>query len=119
MNAMTSCRVFASFRATWKPGASVCVVMTSGGYPGAFETSKPIRGLPAASANGVVFHAGTRREGANYYTSGGRVLGITATGADLSRALSSCYDICSIVAFDGAHFRRDIGKQASQHVSAD
>jgi phosphoribosylamine--glycine ligase len=95
----------------WKDGASVCVVMASGGYPGSFETGKPIQGLQEVGAiPGVeVFHAGTRREGLTYYTSGGRVLGVTAVASSLGVAVRVCYEAVSKIHFDGAHYRADIG----------
>src|SRR5713101_2578677 len=94
----------------WKQGASVCVVIASGGYPGDFETGKRVEGLAEASAvpGVVVFHAGTRREGANYYTSGGRVLGVTAAAPDLEAAIRTCYDAVGRIRFEGAQFRSDI-----------
>ncbi len=100
-------------RASWKPGASVCVVMASGGYPGDHQTGKRIEGLAEGQAvkNVVVFHAGTRMEGSSYYTSGGRVLGVTATGQDLEAAIRSCYEATSKIRFEGAHCRSDIGAQ--------
>src|SRR5262249_26027686 len=72
----------------WKPGASVCVVLASGGYPGKFAAGKHITGLTTIDSNtGVeVFHAGTRLEGSVVATSGGRVLGVTAADASLERA---------------------------------
>jgi phosphoribosylamine--glycine ligase len=100
-------------RAAWRDGASVCVVMASAGYPGNFETGKRLEGLQAAQelADVVVFHAGTRREGENYYTSGGRVLGITALGPNLEVAIRRSYEATSRIHFDGAHHRTDIGAQ--------
>ncbi len=100
-------------KAGWKQGASVCVVMASGGYPGDFQTGKRIEGLAEASAvpGVVVFHAGTRREGSNYYTSGGRVLGVTAAAPDLEAAIRACYDAVGKTRFEGAHFRTDIAAQ--------
>lgn len=94
----------------WKQGASVCVVMASGGYPGDFQTGKRVEGLAEASTvpGVVVFHAGTQREGANHYTSGGRVLGVTAAAADLEAAIRTCYDAVGRIRFEGAHFRSDI-----------
>ena len=96
--------------AHWKRGASVCVVMASGGYPGDFQTGKRVEGLAEASAvpGVVVFHAGTRREGTNYYTSGGRVMGVTAAATDLEAAIRTCYDAVGRIRFEGAHFRSDI-----------
>jgi phosphoribosylamine--glycine ligase len=75
---------------TWRPGPSVCVVLASAGYPGAYETGKEIRGLE---------------------TSGGRVLGVTASGADLPAAIAAAYEGVRHVQFDGMHYRRDIGKK--------
>src|SRR5229473_5736 len=78
----------------WKAGASVCVVMASGGYPGSFETGKMITGLAEASAlpDVAVFQAGTKREGDSVVTSGGRVLGITGTADSLSLAIHKAYE---------------------------
>ena len=100
-------------KASWKSGASVCVVMASGGYPGTFETGKRIEGLESVRGLGdvVVFHAGTRIDGANYYTSSGRVLGVTATALTLGTAIHNCYEVVSKIRFEGAHYRKDIGAQ--------
>src|ERR1700730_5380096 len=94
----------------WHPGASVCVVMASGGYPGNYTTGKEVEGLEkAASMPGVsVFHAGTRREGAKYYTSSGRVLGVTAVGETLEAARRAVYEAVRSVRFSGCHYRTDI-----------
>ena len=101
----------ANVKPAWKPGASVCVVIASGGYPGDFETGKPITGLEAAAKTGaVVFHAGTSRDGDKFVTSGGRVLGVTACGETLSMSLRVSYDACSNIAFERAHYRSDIAK---------
>jgi phosphoribosylamine--glycine ligase len=99
------------FDAIWKPGASACVVMASGGYPGAFETGKKIEGLQEAEARSgaKVFHAGTKRDGLSYYTSSGRVLGVTAAGDDLPAALAKAYSAVECIHFEGAHYRHDIG----------
>lgn len=95
----------------WKPGASACVVLASGGYPGKFETGKEILGLNEAGriAGVRVLHAGTRREGEKFVTSGGRVLGVTATGASLDAALQKAYEAAGKIKFEGMHYRRDIG----------
>ena len=98
----------------WSPDAAVCVVISSGGYPGTFEAGKKIMGLEdAARLEGVkVFHAGTsKREGA-YYTAGGRVLGVTARAADLRTALDRVYAAVSKIGFEGAHYRKDIAARA-------
>ena len=94
----------------WKPGASVCVVMTSAGYPGKFETGKEICGVEHAEALGVVvFHAGTRMAHGRLETSGGRVLGVTASGTDLDSAIDTAYEAVKCIEFEGMHYRRDIG----------
>ncbi len=105
-------------------GASVCIVIASGGYPENPQTGKAISGLDAAArvSGAVVFHAGTRRDGDNYYTSGGRVLGVTATGSDLATACHTAYDAASKIKIDGSFYRKDVGapkatKQAAAEVS--
>jgi phosphoribosylamine---glycine ligase len=98
----------------WSPDASVCVVMSSGGYPGTFEVGKRIDGLEVANdIEGVrVFHAGTSKRDGVYYTSGGRVLGVTARARDLRTAVQRAYEACGKIAFDGAHYRKDIAARA-------
>jgi len=99
----------------WKTGASACVVLTSGGYPGKFETGKKIDGLTTAERiTGVrVLHAGTKLAGDAVVTNGGRVLGVTASAASLKAALVSAYEAAAKVHFDGMHYRKDIGAQAT------
>jgi phosphoribosylamine--glycine ligase len=99
----------------WSNDASVCVVMASGGYPGAFEAGKKIRGLDEAGAiEGVkVFHAGTSKRDGEFYTTGGRVLGVTARAPELETAVQRAYEACGKISFDGAHYRRDIAGRAS------
>jgi phosphoribosylamine--glycine ligase len=103
----------------WRKAPSVCVVMAAKGYPAKPETGQVIKGLETV-ANGVkVFHAGTRKEGANYYTSSGRVLGVTASGADLATAVRDCYAEVSKIQFDGAHYRTDIaGRDLKRGLTA-
>jgi phosphoribosylamine--glycine ligase len=98
----------------WKPQASVCVVIASGGYPGNYEKGKPIRGLDdAAKLSGVkVFHAGTALKDGHIVTNGGRVLGVTALGKDLKDAQTAAYAAVEKICFDGLQFRRDIGAKA-------
>ena len=98
----------------WKSGASACVVLTSGGYPGKFEMGKEIRGLREADqVRGVkVLHAGTKCDGDKIVTSGGRVLGVTAAGATLDEALGAVYEAAQKIHFQGAHYRKDIGAPA-------
>lgn len=95
----------------WRPGASVCIVLASGGYPGRFEGGKPIEGLTSSENNrGVkILHAGTKLERGIVVTSGGRVLGVTASGRTLGAALSSAYRGASKIHFEGLHYRKDIG----------
>jgi phosphoribosylamine--glycine ligase len=97
----------------WKSGASVCVVLTSGGYPGKFEIGKRIEGLTSITKDtGVeVFQAGTRQERDSVITSGGRVLGVTAAGDSLEAALTMTYQAVAKIHFDGMHYRKDIGAQ--------
>ena len=98
----------------WSSDASVCVVMSSGGYPGTFEQGKRIDGLDeAATVAGVkVFHAGTSKRDGAYYTAGGRVLGVTARAADLQTAVAGAYEACGKISFAGAHYRKDIAGRA-------
>jgi len=98
-----------------KPGASACVVLASGGYPGKFEGGKRINGLTALNnISGVkVLHAGTKLSGGSVVTSGGRVLGVTAAGSTLEEALTRAYDAASKIHFDGMHYRKDIGAHAA------
>ena len=93
----------------WKAGAAVCVIAASGGYPESYETGKPIGGLGEAAREAVVFHAGTRLQNGVFLTAGGRVLGVTATGANLGEARERAYRATREVSFEGMHFRRDIG----------
>jgi phosphoribosylamine--glycine ligase len=98
----------------WSNDASVSVVMSSGGYPGTFETGKKISGIEAAEKlDGVrVFHAGTTKRDGEYFTSGGRVLGVTARAGDLTSAIGRVYQAVSAISFEGAHYRKDIGARA-------
>jgi len=98
----------------WSQDPSVCVVMSSGGYPGTFEQGKRIDGLEEAGAlEGVkVFHAGTSKRDGVYYTAGGRVLGVTARARDLETAVERAYAACGKIMFAGAHYRKDIAARA-------
>lgn len=95
----------------WKEEAACCLVLASGGYPGKYQTGYPISGLAAAGETATVFHAGTRKaEDGNILTNGGRVLGVTATGATLDEAISSSYISAKHISFTDMHFRTDIGR---------
>lgn len=98
----------------WKSDASVCVVLASGGYPGEYQTGKPISGIEEAEKlPGVtVFHAGTAEKDGRLVTAGGRVLGVTALGADIPAAIARAYEAVGKICFDGVHFRKDIGRKA-------
>jgi phosphoribosylamine--glycine ligase len=96
----------------WQPDPTVCVVLASGGYPGSFPTGKPIHGIPDAEATGAtVFQAGTKLDSTGLVTNGGRVLGVTASGATLASAIDNAYRGVDKVAFDGMHYRTDIGRK--------
>ena len=98
----------------WKPGASACVIASSGGYPGTFQTGYEIGGLPGAAeiADVQVFHSGTALVGGSVRTSGGRVLGVTAAAPTLQGALDHAYEAMNRIHFEGMYFRRDIGHRA-------
>ncbi|MBK8274254.1 MAG: phosphoribosylamine--glycine ligase [Nitrospira sp.] len=99
----------------WSREAAVCVVMTSGGYPGAYQQGMVIAGLPAtaaASSASVVFHAGTALRDKDIITAGGRVLGVLGLGSTLSEAQREAYRVVNTISFEGCHFRTDIAHRA-------
>lgn len=98
----------------WSDKSCACVVIASGGYPEKYETGKEISGLDekGQSPLAYVYHAGTKLENGKYYTAGGRVLGVTATGADLREALDKAYKAVDAITFEKAHHRNDIGQRA-------
>ena len=98
----------------YKSEPCVCVVMAAGGYPGAYQKGKEIRGLKVAAGvpDAVVFHAGTELKNGRVMTSGGRVLGVTALGKDLKSAVDRAYQAVGKIGYDGAMFRRDIAAKA-------
>jgi len=102
----------------WTPDPCVCVVMVAGGYPGSYAKGDRIHGLDKAArlTNTVVFHAGTEfadgRSGA-VVTSGGRVLGVTATGNTIENAARQAYQGVLKITFDGAYYRNDIAHRAT------
>jgi phosphoribosylamine--glycine ligase len=109
-----------SSKLRWKGGASVCVVMASGGYPGKFESGKRIEGLTGVTkiAGVKVLHAGTQRDEGAVLTNGGRVLGITAVGPSLEAALAAAYAAAEQIRFEGMHYRKDIGAHATKLKAA-
>ena len=98
----------------WDERPAVCVVMASKGYPGPYEKGLRIEGLAEARRlpDVKVFHAGTRREGEQVLTDGGRVLGVTALGGSLAEAQRRAYEAVALIKFPGAFYRRDIGSRA-------
>jgi phosphoribosylamine--glycine ligase len=94
----------------WDERAAVTVVLASGGYPGKYETEKPISGLEdAAKLDAIeIFHAGTRRANGQIMTAGGRVLAVTALGATIEAARTRAYKAVSRIHFEGCHYRRDV-----------
>ncbi len=98
----------------WSKDPSVCVVLASGGYPGTSQSGKKITGLDQAAKieGATVFHAGTSYRDGDFYTAGGRVLGVTARAADLTTALARVYEAVDRIHFEGMHYRKDIAARA-------
>ena len=96
----------------WHARSAVCVVLTSKGYPGPYESGTTIQALNASTPETLVFHAGTKHQDGKIVTAGGRVLGITGIGPDLAMARQRAYDTVSKIRFDGCHFRTDIAYRA-------
>ena len=103
----------------WDRRACVCVVMSSGGYPGDYEKGKEILGLESTKGakDAVVFHAGTSKQGQKIITAGGRVLGVTALGDGIENAIKNAYQYVDQISFDRCFFRRDIGAKALKRLS--
>ena len=103
----------------WDKRSCVCVVMSSGGYPGEYEKGKEISGLKDAEKikDTVVFHAGTKKEDGKIVTSGGRVLGVTSLGNGIEKAIEQVYNAVDKINFERCFFRRDIGAKAFKWVS--
>lgn len=99
---------------SWSPSSCLCVVVASGGYPGAYRKGLPISGLEAAAAvpGAMVFHAGTELVDGRVVAAGGRVLGVTAMGDTLAEAARRAYQAVGCLRFEGMHYRRDIGARA-------
>jgi phosphoribosylamine--glycine ligase len=94
----------------WKADPSVCVVLAAAGYPGSVRTGDAIAGVDQVQA-ATVFHAGTKLDNNVLVTSGGRVLGVTASGATLDLAIGNAYENVRKIHFDGMHYRKDIGQK--------
>ena len=94
----------------WKSGSAFCVVAASGGYPDSYQKGKEISGIDRAEAQGAtVFQAGTKLDGSQLVTDGGRVLGLTALGKDFAEAVAIAYDAIKLIQFENMYYRRDIG----------
>lgn len=103
----------AGYTPKWSDEPAVCVVMASGGYPGAYEKGYPISGLAAAERSGaIVFHAGTAAVDGRIVNAGGRVLGVTAKGADIAAAIGNAYQAAEEISWRDCFFRRDIAHRA-------
>lgn len=102
----------------WEGKAAVCVVLAADGYPGQYKKGEVIYGLTetAQLADTLVFQAGTTKKNDQIVTNGGRVLGVTALGADIKEAIKNAYKATEIVGFNGAHKRTDIGKKALKYL---
>lgn len=100
-----------------KKSSAVVVVLASKGYPDEYEIGKEIFGLQEASAEAVIFHAGTKKEESKILTAGGRVLGITTVGNGLQEAIANAYSAVKKISFEGAYFRTDIGKKGLKYLS--
>jgi phosphoribosylamine--glycine ligase len=98
----------------WAKEPSACVVIAAKGYPDAPETGKTIAGTEALKGlpDVALFHAGTARKDGALVTVAGRVLGVTALGANLDGAIQRAYEAVAKISFDGMHYRRDIGRKA-------
>jgi phosphoribosylamine--glycine ligase len=94
----------------WRDDVAVTVMLASGGYPDAYETGKPIRGLDDVDANVIVFHAGTKLDArGDLVTNGGRVLAVTALAPTIREARDIVYSNIQRISFEGMQYRRDIG----------
>ncbi|MBN1141114.1 MAG: phosphoribosylamine--glycine ligase [Deltaproteobacteria bacterium] len=104
----------------WHPQTAVCVVMASGGYPGAYQKGFEIQGLEETAGMGdlFVFHAGTDRAGGRIVNVGGRVLGVTGLGSDTAAAIERAYKGVEKIRWEGVHYRRDIGHKALRNKGA-
>jgi phosphoribosylamine--glycine ligase len=100
------------------PRPTVCVVMSSKGYPGSYQKGKAITGLNKAAKQKsvVVFHAGTAMKNKRIVTNGGRVLGVTAIGAELDKAIKAAYKTVGMIKWPGCFYRKDIGAKAAKHM---
>jgi len=101
------------------PRAAMCVVISSGGYPGSYDTGEEIFGLDEANSvkDTVVFHAGTALKEGKVVSSGGRVLGVTSLGDSVKQAIDRAYEACEKISFNQHFYRKDIGAKALKRLS--
>jgi phosphoribosylamine---glycine ligase len=106
-------------RPSWDPRSCVCVVMSSGGYPGKYETGMEITGLNIAEKDEetVIFHAGTKKQNDKIVSSGGRVLGVMSMGSGIEETIERVYKAVDTIKFDHCFFRRDIGVKALRRLT--
>lgn len=97
----------------WSEKSAACIVMASGGYPVTYTRGYEIAGIKDANnlPDTFVYHAGTKKTGGKYFTDGGRVLGVTAIGDNLDKALAKAYSAVENISFTDAHYRKDIGRK--------
>ena len=101
---------------SWKNQYSVCVVLTSKGYPSSFPTGDEITGFENLSSDAFVFHAGTKKQDDKIKSNGGRVLGVTALGSSLEDAINNAYDACNHIDWTNKYHRADIGKKGLSNL---
>lgn len=97
---------------SWSDQSAVCVVLASGGYPKEYKKNLPIKGLMKAKLSANIFHAGTAIVDGELVTSGGRVLGVTSTAADIHKAVKKVYSTINVIEFEDMYFRKDIAHRA-------
>jgi phosphoribosylamine--glycine ligase len=104
----------------WAKEPAACVVLAAKGYPDAPETGTPIVGLDSVKdqSDVIVYHAATAIKEGQLVTVGGRVLGVTALGANLDAAVQRAYETVAKISFDGMHYRKDIGQKALARLRA-
>ena len=113
MEAVTACKLN-DINISWSNSHAACVVLASGGYPQTYKTGLQINGLETngqtADSGTVIYHAGTQYKDGSFFTSGGRILGVTSIAPSLDSALEAAYKTSAAINFEGMHYRRDIGK---------
>jgi len=101
---------------SWKNKSAVCIVLASKGYPESYPKGDEIFGLEKVFDDGLVFHAGTKKQDKKIITNGGRVLGVTALGDTLESAINHAYGISNEISWENKHLRTDIGKKGLHYL---